>query len=909
MSFDDLSLFAIEGPTGAGKSTLLDAMIYALYGQTPRLGGKGLDVLLSPGLGQMYVNFEFEVAGGQAYRVARLLERKGKKLESQVRVAKLVGKDWKQLPESDKIKEAKDKLESIVGLDYEGFTRAVMLPQGAFDEFLRGDRSKRNELLIKLLGLDRVKAMQKEAGQRARDAEAEQKGISERLAQDYGGATQERLRALKDELAALATRRGELERGRRALAEELAGLEELKVLVSERAKVERQLEALTSQEDAYRGDKGALEQAQRAELILPQLERTEGQRNKLARYRGEWAEHERALELAGKEAAAAGAALAQAQTDAEALPRIAAQLEALAALKPRLAQLGARGGTLELADRAKPGVVYSDESWDSLQTFKAQLPALESAQRERREAEQALAEAERAAAAAREALRGMRETLERLTARGLEVKPAFERLEADHERAVVSDRAAALRPHLRVGEACPVCEQAVTALPPPRASRLEELKRRRDEAQRLLEGLRDECRTVQAQLRAQESRVADAVGQEERLNEQVARRCRETGELEAAFARFKTSDVRRIKERLEEGRLHLLASLAQGIRREAQGLDLGRAPGELAATRRRLEEALKVARERQGRAQAALQGLESGAALRARQVAEAEEELEEAGAVLASALARAGFAAPAALRQAVRKEGEQRALKGRIAAHETARQLAERKAVELEAKLAGRSLDEARYESLAGQKAALEEEQEALQRRSGAAEGEAMRVQAQIERARELRARARGLVEVYDTYRQLSLDLQGNRFPAYLLLRVQSKLALRASRIIGEVTEGRYDLRYRDDDYFIRDAWHSGEFRSAKTLSGGETFIASLALALALSDTVAANTSLGALFLDEGFGTLDSETLEAVARVLESLTRQGRLVGIITHVTSLSERLPARLRVRKGMEGSSVSWD
>ena len=141
------------------------------------------------------------------------------------------------------------------------------------------------------------------------------------------------------------------------------------------------------------------------------------------------------------------------------------------------------------------------------------------------------------------------------------------------------------------------------------------------------------------------------------------------------------------------------------------------------------------------------------------------------------------------------------------------------------------------------------------------------------------------------------------------MTRVQSDLAVRASQILRDATEGRYDLRLKDNEYHVLDAWHTGELRSVKTLSGGETFIASLALALALSDSVAGNATLGALFLDEGFGTLDLETLDSVASVLEALTQQGRMVGVVTHVRALSERLPSRLKVRKQPEGSVVYWD
>ena len=243
VNFDDLDLFAIEGPTGSGKSTLLDALTYTLYGQTPRLGGRGLDALLSPGLEQMLASLEFEV-GANTYRATRTLVKKASRVEPQVRVERLSGGNWKQLPETEKIKEAGAALERIVGLDYDSFTRAVMLPQGAFDTFLRGDASKRRRLLVNLLGLDRIERMQKEAGQRSRDAEREQTGIELRLAQDYQGATPDKLRALKDERASLETERERLSVLRKEAQTELTGLEEVKSLLDTRQEVARRLETL-----------------------------------------------------------------------------------------------------------------------------------------------------------------------------------------------------------------------------------------------------------------------------------------------------------------------------------------------------------------------------------------------------------------------------------------------------------------------------------------------------------------------------------------------------------------------------------------------------------------------------------------------------------------------------------------
>jgi exonuclease SbcC len=102
---------------------------------------------------------------------------------------------------------------------------------------------------------------------------------------------------------------------------------------------------------------------------------------------------------------------------------------------------------------------------------------------------------------------------------------------------------------------------------------------------------------------------------------------------------------------------------------------------------------------------------------------------------------------------------------------------------------------------------------------------------------------------------------------------------------------------------------YSGQVRSAKTLSGGETFLASLALALGLADVVAAETGgalLDTLFVDEGFGMLDADTLDEVMNTLDELRAGGRVVGLVSHVEELRQRIPTRLRVAKSRTGSRV---
>src|SRR5690606_4327092 len=106
----------------------------------------------------------------------------------------------------------------------------------------------------------------------------------------------------------------------------------------------------------------------------------------------------------------------------------------------------------------------------------------------------------------------------------------------------------------------------------------------------------------------------------------------------------------------------------------------------------------------------------------------------------------------------------------------------------------------------------------------------------------------------------------------------------------------------------IVDGW-TGRERPPSTLSGGETFLASLALALGLADVVAAEAGgsrLETLFIDEGFGSLDERSLDEVLDVLDGLREGGRAVGIVSHVGELRQRIPAKLHVVKGRAGSRV---
>ncbi|MFD1711792.1 AAA family ATPase [Ottowia sp. GY511] len=114
---------------------------------------------------------------------------------------------------------------------------------------------------------------------------------------------------------------------------------------------------------------------------------------------------------------------------------------------------------------------------------------------------------------------------------------------------------------------------------------------------------------------------------------------------------------------------------------------------------------------------------------------------------------------------------------------------------------------------------------------------------------------------------------------------------------------GRYTLRRRatgELELEVVDGWQGDVARDTRTLSGGEGFLVSLALALALSDLVSHKTSIDSLFLDEGFGTLDGDTLEVALAALDALNASGKMIGVISHVEALKERIPVQIRVDKG---------
>lgn len=192
------------------------------------------------------------------------------------------------------------------------------------------------------------------------------------------------------------------------------------------------------------------------------------------------------------------------------------------------------------------------------------------------------------------------------------------------------------------------------------------------------------------------------------------------------------------------------------------------------------------------------------------------------------------------------------------------------------------------------------------------AQAELERHRADLDRKRRLEASQKVMAEEKAQYDEVARLLRSNNFQQWLIEEALIGLVDFANAELADLAGGAYSLVVDGGEFEVIDHRNAEARRSVKTLSGGETFLVSLALALALAERVVATSAVGtphleSMFLDEGFGTLDSETLETVAAVVQELGTGDRMIGLVTHVRELADQIPVRFEVRKLPDGSTVT--
>lgn len=807
--------------------------------------------------------------------------------------------------------------------DCETERRGLLARAGAEDA--TAAQARRPELVAALALAETLQLKAEVAEAQARDGEEAGRHAAQRLAEARQAA--ERLQSLDKQLPRIATDRASLDSARRA--DRLGG-----VLAT--AEAERRLARLAQQEleAARTRAKTATDRLAAADIALADAPAQElaaqAARTEAARLT------ERIAAVAEAEQATAEAAAARHLADNAATRQtqaIAAQAAATAVRAKAEAALGecqllaAQQERHRLArEAAAHRLVAADALTDAVEALAGATVAADRALRQERAAGET-------AAAAREAV-------------------------VEAQRLLHQDRAAHLALALVPGEPCAVCGSPHHPVPAQPQGRplpaLDALEAAARQAEARQESARRTAAQAETALRLAEQRQAAA---REACAEALPDRAALVGaEASARTALSAATAAVAALPRLQDALQAAQADLAMAERKVAEtALAAGTAAQALAAAvarrddRRRhlsaesasaaalqaaataavakaaaIEQRLRQARAAQAEAGEAARNATEVAAMAAHNAAAAAGRDEAASRALQTACAAAGFPDAAALHAAVLPSEAQDRLFDVVtrfdrdldAARGIARQAADAAAGLLPPDLAGLA-DSLRQAALARSaaasaaitaRAALDERDRLL--------AELATAEAALEAARTAHALRQDLADLAEGRGTAS----GLNFEGYVLSGLLDEALAAANRRLEHMLGGRYAIRRREErenrgraaglDIEVLDRWNA-QPRPAATLSGGEGFCASLALALGLAETVAAHAGarqLDTLFIDEGFGTLDAETLDTAIGVLESLQVGDRLIGVISHVGELRERVQARLEVTPGRRGSTAAF-
>ena len=223
----------------------------------------------------------------------------------------------------------------------------------------------------------------------------------------------------------------------------------------------------------------------------------------------------------------------------------------------------------------------------------------------------------------------------------------------------------------------------------------------------------------------------------------------------------------------------------------------------------------------------------------------------------------------------------------------------------LKNELDGRNITREEWQKTQEDKKELEKSISKLNNKIGRKEEKQENIGQKLKKKQKLKKRMREVQHKNDLLNELSYLFRGKKFVEFIAQRHLKYIAREASQKLQEITGGHYALELDSEyNFIIRDDYNGGTRRKTHTLSGGETFLTSLSLALALSNHIQmGNSSLEFFFLDEGFGTLDADLLDIVINTLERLQEEKLSIGLISHVEELKERIPRKLMVRPPIPG------
>ncbi|MEU6083295.1 SMC family ATPase [Streptomyces sp. NPDC047108] len=879
------------------------------------------------------------------------------------------GVGWKALSRSHQ--EVGEEIGQLLGMSREQFCQVVLLPQGDFARFLRADAEARAHLLGRLFDTRRFAAVEERLADLRRAAEKRVSSGDERLlalahrmAQAAGDSADLRDHPLPEqapgepgladtvlEWAAIARTSA---RERHAVAAEAVSaaesaheraqrhaeaVRELAALQERHAEARRRATVLESRRDEADRLRARMDRARAAEKVVPALELRDAAEREHGTAAAVLGETRSALARAS---AVLGAGLADAGADRlAALEReLREELGGLAAAQraeERGARLAAERAGLDREARSDDDVLREAEGW-----LAAWEPARDRLRQRIESAQEAATRAEQLAGQVTETVRQLEsaEERDRLSARRATAEEDAARARSrtsgarehwlDLKERRLAGIAAELAAGLRPGEPCKVC--GATEHPDPARAADDHVDRAaedgalqmyqradkvREDAEHRVLALRESMATAHAAAGdTPASALRDEVASLRRSHADARTAAADAHDAREALTHAEREYELRRAAQQEAGR----RASARASRREVLDGQLAEAEAEVERARGDAPSVADRAARLESRAL-----LLSEAATAVRTAEATAQRLKEADARLADVAYRAKFDTPEAAADAVLDAAQWREVQHRLDQWQA-------ETTSVAAELADHRLATAADRppaDIAGAQTAVDAATRRLRTASAAEAAAATRCAELDAIGADAEAGARRLAPLrreYDRVARLAGLAAGTsaenerrmRLESYVLAARLEQVAAAASARLERMSSGRYTLVHSDARAIGRgrsglglhviDAW-TGSERDTASLSGGETFFASLSLALGLADVVteeAGGARLDTLFIDEGFGSLDEQTLDDVLDVLDSLRERDRTVGIVSHVADLRGRIPAQLEVTKTRTGSAL---
>ncbi|MET4539853.1 exonuclease SbcC [Arthrobacter bambusae] len=880
-----------------------------------------------------------------------------------------VNGSWEE--KSSRNDEVGAELSDVLGMDREQFTRVVMLPQGDFAAFLRSKAGDRLELLQKLFGTQRFEAVERHLAQQAAVAASEVHGntselstLLERVAAELqqlddhqtgpgqsegtpaataaGQEPEEWLAEAEAEVTAVWHRRQDEAAEAESLATRLAGKFQEAQEKAQRhgrlgAAMQRRILLELGAPRAHE-NRERLSRHRRAAVLSGHLEAVDSAARKL----------QAATELAAGIRSKMDEAGMDAGNPAASLESVKASCAVLEARLPDEQRLDAVASRL-VAKRAETAEhsVASETARSALDVLREDVAAVESQIGSLESVAQKLAELEREAAAATELVgivarfAAAADDLENITGKHLQARSASQDVRQqwlDIRELRLANAAGELAAALEDGAPCAVCGSEDHPNPAAAvrsalslAQEEEELKERFDVSEKTVAELAEQVSAaaqVLAGLKAQGGSADAADAESKRADAQHALSVARKAAASLETLRSRQQSLAQRIALVEEELSGSLASAAQASSEvsllEEQHADLEKELSGLRGGFPSLRERLDALSAERTLLQAATDA--------DRNVDGALQAQEDAVASLNRVLPESGFGSAEEVRRELLPPGDVVGLEKDVADFDAessrldelfagedlvlaAKEVSIGELPLPEAELAGTKLlaadaaDKARAAALAAGLAGKSSEAVARFRTTYLELADA---------GKEPRNKARLLAELADTVRGSGDNRYRMSLNTYVLAGRLEQVAIAASERLVAMSDGRYTLQHTDAKAArgaksglgleVVDEW-TGQRRDTSTLSGGESFMASLALALGLADVVqqeAGGVDIETLFVDEGFGSLDDQALEQVMDALEGLRDGGRVVGLVSHVAEMKQRITSQVQVVKGRHGSTV---